>query len=80
MEAGAKEICIGIDRDFHDLYDEEYTKVLKKIEKMYLKYSPSCNISFMLDTRGLTGYKMSPTDAGREIFLNLWENRLIPAR
>jgi hypothetical protein len=78
LDAGAKEICIGVDRDFNNLYDEEYVKVLKKMEKMYQKYSPSCNISFMLDVKGLTGYKHSPTDDGREIFLNLWENRLIP--
>jgi hypothetical protein len=78
LDAGAKEICIGVDRDFNNLYDEEYVKVLKKMEKMYQKYSPSCNISFMLDIKGLTGYKHSPTDDGREIFLNLWENRLIP--
>ena len=78
LDAGAKEICIGVDRDFNNLYDEEYIKVLKKMEKMYQKYSPSCNISFMLDTKGLTGYKFSPTDSGREVFLNLWENRLVP--
>lgn len=78
LDAGAKEICIGVDRDFNNLYDEEYIKVLKKMEKMYQKYSPSCNISFMLDTRGLTGYKMSPTDAGKEIFLTLWQERLVP--
>lgn len=78
LEAGAKEICIGVDRDFQQLYNDEYKKVLNKMEKMYQKYSPSCNISFMLDVKGLTGYKFSPTDSGREIFLNLWENRLIP--
>lgn len=78
LEAGAKEVCIGIDRDFHQLYDEEYKKVLSKMEKMYLKYSPSCNISFMLDTKGLTGYKMSPTDCGKDIFMELWKTRLTP--
>jgi hypothetical protein len=71
LEAGAKEICIGVDRDFENLYDDEYKKVLTKMEKMYNKYSPSCRISFMLDTKGLTGYKMSPTDCGKEIFLDL---------
>ena len=78
LEAGAKEICIGVDRDFENLYDDEYKKVLTKMEKMYNKYSPSCRISFMLDTKGLTGYKMSPTDCGKEIFLDLWRNRLVP--
>lgn len=78
LDAGAKEICIGIDRDFKELYDDEYFKVLKKMEKMYQKYSPSCNISFMFDTKGLTGYKMSPTDCGKNIFMDLWRERLIP--
>lgn len=78
LEAGAKEICIGIDRDFHHVHDEDYKKVLQKMDKMYLKYAPSCNISFMLDLKGLTGYKMSPTDAGKEIFLTLWQERLVP--
>ena len=78
LDAGAKEICIGIDRDFKELYDDEYFKVLKKMEKMYQKYSRSCNISFMFDTKGLTGYKMSPTDCGKNIFMDLWRERLIP--
>ena len=78
LDAGAKEICIGVDRDFKELYDDEYFKVLKKMEKMYQKYSPSCNISFMFDTKGLTGYKMSPTDCGKNIFMDLWRERLIP--
>lgn len=80
LEAGAKEICIGIDRDFNQIHDEDYKKVLTKMDKMYCKYSPSCNISFMFDLKGLTGFKHSPTDDGREIFLNLWENRLVPSQ
>lgn len=75
LEAGAKEVCIGVDRDFKELYDEEYYKVLNKINKMHCKYSSLCNISFMLDVKGLTGYKMSPTDCGKEIFMELWKDR-----
>lgn len=78
LDAGAKEICIGVDRDFHQLYDEDYRKVLTKMDRMYHKYSPSCNLSFMFDTKGITGYKMSPTDANREVFLQLWRERLVP--
>lgn len=78
LDAGAKEICIGVDRDFKKLYDDDYKKVLIKMDRMYKKYSPSCNLSFMLDIKGITGYKFSPTDSGREIFLELWRNRLIP--
>lgn len=77
IDAGAKEICIAVDRDFHEICDEEYEKVMKKIERMYNKYSPLCKISFMLDTGGLTGYKCSPTDCGKEIFMRLWKERIL---
>lgn len=76
IDAGATEICIAIDRDFNSIYDDEYEKVIKKIEKMSQKYSPLCNLSFILDTKGLTGYKHSPTDDGKEIFMQLWRDRM----
>lgn len=77
LDIGAKEICIAVDRDYHELYDDEYDKILTKIERMYNKYSPLCKISFMFDTAGLTGYKCSPTDCGKDVFLRLWKDRLV---
>lgn len=77
-DAGAEKICIGIDKDYHILYDEDYFRILQKIDKMYNKYSGIADISFMFDVRGLTGYKCSPTDCGKEIFLELWVDRLTP--
>ena len=68
-DAGAEKICIGIDKDYHILYDEDYFRILQKIDKMYNKYSGIADISFMFDIKGLTGYKCSPTDCGKEIFL-----------
>lgn len=75
LDAGAKEICIGIDRDYIEKYDDEYMKIIAKMDRMYNKYSAQCKISFMFDTKGLTGYKCSPTDCGKDIFLELWKTR-----
>lgn len=77
LDAGAKEICIGIDRDYKELYDEEYMKIVKRINKIYEKYSPYVKLSFMFDTKPLTGYKQSPTDCGKGVFLELWKNRIM---
>ena len=77
-DAGAEKICIGIDKDYHILYDEDYFRILQKIDKMYNKYSGIADISFMFDVKGLTSYKCSPTDCGKEIFLELWVDRLTP--
>ena len=62
-----------------DFWDdmENSQKVMQKIERMYNKYSPLCKISFMLDTSGLTGYKCSPTDCGKDIFMRLWKERIL---
>lgn len=78
LDAGAEEICIGIDKDYEKIYNDDYKKILNKMEKMYNKYSPLCNISFMFDTVGLTGYKQSPTDCGKDTFIELWTNRIVP--
>ena len=78
LEAGAKEICIAIDRDYESIFDENYEKIIKKMERMYQKYSPECRISFMFDNQGITPYKSSPTDSGKELFMHFWNNRIIP--
>lgn len=79
LDCHVREICIGIDRDFFEIGDSEYEKVVKKMEKMYRKYCPSCNISFMFDLQGLTGYKKSPTDCGDDVFMELWRTRFVPS-
>ncbi len=77
MDCGAKEICIGLDRDFKESGDEDFYEVIKKLEKLYQKYSTYANISFLFDKNNLLGYKQSPTDCGKEAFFYLWRNRVV---
>lgn len=77
LDSGAKEICIGLDKDFHEPGDEDFDKVVKKLESLYQKYSTYVNISFLFDKENLLGYKCSPTDISKEIFFYLWRNRVV---
>lgn len=76
-EAGAKEICIAFDADYEKIGDENWEQVVKKLQKIYDKYSAYVDISFLFDTKGtMLGYKDSPTDCGKEVFMELWKNRV----
>ena len=78
LDAGAKEIIIGFDKDFDEIGTEEYNKVVDKLQKIYDKYSPYVNISFLFDKENnQLGYKDSPLDCGKEKFLYLFRNRVI---
>lgn len=77
LDSGAKEVCIGFDADYQKIGDEDWEKVIKKLQNIYSKYKAYANISFLFDSSGLLlGYKQSPTDAGKEVFMELWKNRI----
>ena len=44
---------------------------------MKLKYGNSLPISFIIDKNELTGYKDSPIDCGKDIFLQLYKERVV---
>jgi hypothetical protein len=77
LDLGVQEIVIGFDRDFHELGDEEYYKVIDRLQKIYDKYSNLVNISFLFDKEKILSYKASPLDHGAEAFLYLFRNRII---
>lgn len=73
-----REMVICFDRDFESIGDDNYYRVVQKLQKIYDKYSPYVNVSFLFDKDGnKLGYKDSPTDKGREVFLELWKNRVV---
>ena len=74
--AGMKEMAVCFDRDFETIGDENYNHVIQKLQKIYDKYSAYVNVSFLFDKDGdKLGYKDSPTDKGKETFMELWQNR-----
>ena len=78
MRCGAREIVVGFDADYHEIDDDDYKKTVSHLKKLHEKYSASINISFLFDKSGeLLGYKDSPFDKGKDMFLALWKDRVI---
>ena len=76
LENDIKEIVIAFDRDYESVYSEEYQQVENKWMKLYNKYSGSIKLSFLVDKDNLLSYKQSPLDAGKDVFLQLWKDRV----
>ena len=77
LSLGVKEIIIGFDKQFKEIGDEEWQKWIKKLKDIDKKYNKDCLISFLFDKENLLQYKMSPIDNGKEVFLELFERRII---
>lgn len=75
VAAGAKEIVIAFDKQYQKLGDSEYRNWIEKLKSIGEKYSNLVTITFLLDTKSLLGYKDSPIDRGKDIFLKLYDER-----
>ena len=76
LSLGAKEIVIALDKQFQNIGDEEWQKWVTKLKALYNKYGSYVNISYMFDKKNLLGYKDSPVDRGKEVFLEMFKNRV----
>ena len=71
-DLGVKTVYVGFDADYHSIGDNDWEKVVNRLQKIYLKYCGFVDVKFLFDTSGkLLGYKQSPTDAGKEVFNEL---------
>ena len=77
QKAGAKEIIIAFDRQFKEIGDKEYKHLTRNLLKLSKKYKNEVVISCIFDKNMLTGYKDSPIDNGKEIFLQLFKERIV---
>ena len=76
LELRPLEVIIGLDKQFEELDSEECKQWEKKILEKFIKpLSPYTKVSVLWDTDNLLGYKDSPTDCGKEVFLELMKNR-----
>lgn len=76
INQGAEEIIIGMDKQFKEIGDDEFNKLVKNLKQIHKKYGAYTKISYMFDKTGLLGYKDSPIDKGKDIFLKLYKNRV----
>ena len=76
MSLGVKEIIIAFDKQFQAIGDKEWEKWTTKLKTLYNKYGNYVNISYMFDKNNLLGYKDSPIDCGKDIFIQLFKERV----
>lgn len=77
FDLDVEEVIVAFDKQYQELNTDESKQWKNKLLKIYNKYHQYCNISFMWDKGHLLGYKDSPIDDGKEIFLELFKERVI---
>lgn len=71
------EVIIAVDKEFEKIGDDLERYYAKKIEKTIAnKIKPYKNVSVVWDKKGLLGMKDSPTDEGKDVWLELFRNRI----
>ena len=72
-----EEIIIAFDREYHEANSFEaeiyYNKLIKKVSNIV----PYCKVCFLLDTKNRLPYKASPTDMGKDVLLQLLDEKII---
>lgn len=76
LDCGAKEIVIAFDRQWEEKGNPEYKHWISMLEKLHERYKNDVNISIIYDRNMITNYKDSPLDHGREVFLQLFKERV----
>lgn len=76
LDYDCKEVVIAFDRQWQEKNDDEYKHWIKNLEKLNDRYKNDINVSIIYDRNMLTGYKDSPIDCSKEIFLQLFKERV----
>lgn len=76
QELGVEEIIIAFDRQFQEIGDKEFLHLKNNLLKIRAKYKNFLKVSFIFDKKMITGYKDSPIDCGKNIFLQLFKERI----
>lgn len=72
-----EEVIIGMDKEFKEIGDEEEILYAEKILRVFKrKLAPYFRTSVLWDTKNLLDTKMSPVDAGKDVFLELLKNKI----
>lgn len=77
LSLGVEEIVIAFDKQFKEIGDNEWKKWTKKLTDIHTKYGSYVQISFMFDLNNKLEYKDSPIDKGKDIFLQLFNERIV---
>ena len=71
------EVIIAVDKEFEKIGDDLERYYAEKIEKTIAnKIKPYKNVSVVWDKKGLINTKDSPTDNGKDVWIELFRNRI----
>lgn len=77
IDLGVEEIIVAFDKQFQAIGDKEWEKLTKNLYNIHDKYGRYIQVSYMFDTEDRLGYKMAPIDAGPDIFMELYRERIV---
>lgn len=77
LKLGVKEVIVALDKQYETLDSEECKKWAKHIkDKIIDKLSPYFCVTVLWDVSDLLNYKDSPTDRGKEVLLQLMDQKI----
>ena len=76
INIGTEEIIIAYDKQYQNIGDDEFKKLVKNLKNIHTKYGKYVKISIMFDKGNLLKYKDSPIDEGPDTFLKLYKERI----
>lgn len=71
------EIIYAPDRDYHDPFSYEAEVWYQKIVKRVAPLVPYCKVTLCFDNKDRLPYKASPTDMGKDILLELLDEKMV---
>lgn len=75
LKLGVEEVIIGLDFDYINTKDEMFNTYKNRVLKIRKTFGSYCKVSVLFDKNNHK-CKDSPTDNGKEYFLNLYNNRI----
>ena len=77
LSLGVEEIIIAFDKQFQEIGDDEWKRLTKNLKTLHKKYGNYVQISYLFDKKNLLGYKESPIDRGPEVFIQMFNERVV---
>ena len=77
LSLGVDEVIIAFDKQFQEIGDAEWKRLTRSLKELHKKYGAYVQISYMFDKTDLLGYKESPIDRGPDVFLQMFNERVV---
>lgn len=75
VDLGISEVCLCLDKEAESMNSREGKIYKEKLERLCSMFSPYVKVSMVWDDRSLIKLKDSPTDSGKQVFMDLFKKR-----